>query len=96
MFATAEEDQTQPQSLTSQGLDFFFGEDWISKNWTSSPNFDLHILDEKSAILIEVIPLFEAEKPKKKLKGWGLFSGLRIDDEEIEAAKKSLFPNRDF
>lgn len=94
MFTVAKSVQTQQQSLTSQGLDFFFGEDWIRENWTSSPAFDLHILDEKSVILI--IPPFEAEKPKEKLKGWGLFKGLKIEDEEIEAAKKSLFPKREF
>ena len=33
-----------------------------------------------------------AEQPKKKLKGWGLFKGLKIEEEDIEEAKKSLFP----
>jgi len=33
-----------------------------------------------------------AEQPKKKLTGWGLFKGLEIEEEEIEEAKKSLFP----
>ena len=27
------------------------------------------------------------EKPKKKLKGWGLFKGLKISEEEIEESK---------
>jgi len=30
------------------------------------------------------------ERPKKKLKG--LFKGLKIEEEDIEEAKKSLFP----
>ena len=34
------------------------------------------------------------EKIKKKLKG--LFKGLKIEEEEIEEAKKSLFPEREF
>ena len=34
------------------------------------------------------------EKPKKKL--WGLFKGLKIEEKDIEEAKKSLFPDREF
>lgn len=37
---------------------------------------------------------FEIPQPKKKLKG--LFKGLKIEEEEIEEAKKSLFPEREF
>ncbi|PJA02097.1 hypothetical protein COX73_02595 [bacterium (Candidatus Gribaldobacteria) CG_4_10_14_0_2_um_filter_36_18] len=37
---------------------------------------------------------FETPQPKKKLKG--LFKGLKIEEEEIEEAKKSLFPEREF
>ena len=75
------------ESVTSKGLDFSFGEDF-----TSSPNFDLSIIDEKFVILLT--PTFA--KPKKKLKGWGLFKGLKIEEKEIEEAKKSLFPEREF
>lgn len=32
-----------------------------------------------------------SQKPKQKL--WGLFSGLKIEEEDIEEAKKSLFPD---
>ena len=37
---------------------------------------------------------FETPQPKKKL--WGLFKGLKIEEKEIEEAKKSLFPEREF
>ena len=37
---------------------------------------------------------FEIPQPKKKLKG--LFKGLKIEEEEIEESKKSLFPEREF
>ena len=39
---------------------------------------------------------FEIEEPKKKLEGWGLFKGLKINEEEIEEAKKSLFPDKEY
>lgn len=50
-------------------------------------------------VLEEVLELgkifhFEAPQPKKKLKG--LFKGLKIEEEEIEESKKSLFPEREF
>lgn len=80
--------QTQEQSLTSKGLDFFFGE-----GFTSSPLsnfFDLLIIDEKTVALFEIKPSL----PKKKL--WGLFKGLKVGEEDIEEAKKSLFPEREF
>lgn len=80
--------QIQQESVTSKGLGFSFGE-----NFTSSPVFDWFIIDEKSAVLGEV-SLFEPIQPKKKL--WGLFKGLKIEEEEIEEAKKSLFPEREF
>lgn len=79
--------QTQEQSVTSKGLDFFFGE-----NFTSSPLFDLFIIDEKSVLLFEIKP----SQPKEKLKGWGLFKGVKIEEKDIEEAKKSLFPEREF
>ena len=37
---------------------------------------------------------FEILQPKKKL--WGLFKGLKIEEEDIEEAKKALFPEREF
>ncbi len=37
---------------------------------------------------------FEIIQPKKKL--WGLFKGLKVEEEDIEKAKKSLFPEREF
>lgn len=83
MLTTSTANQMQQQSVTSKGLDFFFGE-----NFTASPVFDLLIIDEKSATL------FELGQPKKKLKG--LFKGLEIEEEEIEEAKKSLFPEKEF
>jgi hypothetical protein len=79
--------QTQEQSFTSKGLDFFFG-----GGFTSSPLFNFLIIDEKTVTLFEIEPAL----PKKKLKGWGLFKGLKIEEEEIEEAKKSLFPEREF
>ncbi|PIV64456.1 MAG: hypothetical protein COZ37_07065 [bacterium (Candidatus Ratteibacteria) CG_4_10_14_3_um_filter_41_18] len=79
--------QIEQESVTSKGLDFFFGEDF-----TSPPDFNPFIIDEKFVTLF--IPVFT--KPKKKLKGWGLFKGLKIEEEEIEEAKKSLFPEREF
>lgn len=39
---------------------------------------------------------FENFPPQKKIKGWGIFKGLKIDEKEIEEAKKSLFPRREF
>jgi len=36
----------------------------------------------------------ETKEPKKKL--WGLLKGLKISEKEIEEAKKSLFPDREF
>jgi len=83
--------QTQEQSVTFKGftgLNLFSGE-----NFTFSPLlnfFDVLILDEKSVTLLEIKP----SQPKKKLKG--LFKGLKINEEEIEEAKKSLFPEREF
>lgn len=82
--------QIQQESVTSKGLSFSFGE-----NFTSSPVFDWFIIDEKSAVLGEV-SLFEPIQPKKKLKGWGLFKGLKVEEKDIEEAKKSLFPDREF
>lgn len=82
--------QTQEQSVTSKGLDFFFGE-----NFTFLPIlnfFDVLILNEKSATLFEIKP----SQPKEKLKGWGLFKGLEVEEKDIEEAKKSLFPEREF
>ena len=90
--------QTQEQSVTFKGftgLNLFSGE-----NFTFSPLlnfFDVLILDEKSLILDEKsVTLLEIKpsQPKKKLKG--LFKGLKINEEEIEEAKKSLFPEREF
>ena len=77
--------QIEQESVTSEGLDFFFGEDF-----TSFPDFDPFIIDEKFVTLF--IPAFA--KPKKKLKG--LFKDLKIEEEEIEEAKESLFPEREF
>lgn len=37
---------------------------------------------------------FEIKEPKKKL--WGLFKGLKVEEKDIEEAKKSLFPEREF
>lgn len=31
-----------------------------------------------------------------KKEGWGLFKELQVEEEDIEQAKKSLFPERDF
>ena len=41
----------------------------------------------------KVVQFEMIEETKKKLEGWGLFKGLKINKEEIEEAKKSLFPN---
>ena len=90
MSTTIKANQIQQQSLTSKGLDCFFGE-----NFTSSPVFNWLIIDEKSAVL-EESPRFELAQPKKKLKGWGLFKGLKVEEKDIEEAKKSLFPEREF
>lgn len=43
------------------------------------------------SILGEVSIKDLSQKPKQKL--WGLFSGLKVEKEDIEEAKKSLFPN---
>lgn len=51
---------------------------------------------EAEPLELEKIFHFEIFQPKKKLKGWGLFKGLKISEEEIEEAKKSLFPEREF
>jgi len=85
--------QIEQESVTFEGLDFFFEEDFKKYFTPSKPLFDLHIIDEKSAALEEISP-FESIQPKKKLKG--LFKGLKIEEEEIEEAKKSLFPEREF
>lgn len=84
MASTSIDNQIQQQSVTSQGLDFSLGEDF-----TSLPAFDWFIIDEKSAVLGEV-----ATQPKKKL--WGLFKGLKVEEKDIEEAKNSLFPKREF
>jgi len=87
MSAVSLANQIEHESVTSEGLDFFFGEDF-----TSFPDFDPFIINEKFVTLF--MPTFA--KPKKKLKGWGLFKGLKIEEKEIEEAKKSLFPEREF
>jgi len=88
MFVSNASAQTQ-QSVTSGGLDFFTGGDF-----TAPSPLDLLVSDGKSAVL-EVISSFEFQYPKKTLKGWGLFEGLKVDEDEIEVAKKSLFSNED-
>lgn len=88
MFVSTVSAQTQ-QSVTSEGLDFFAGGDF-----TAPPPLDLLVSDGKSAVL-EVISSFEFQHPKKTLKGWGLFEGLKVEEDEIEAAKKSLFSNEE-
>lgn len=39
---------------------------------------------------------FEIFQPKEKLMGWGLFKELKIEEEEIEAAKKSILLEKEF
>lgn len=45
---------------------------------------------------IELGTIFHFEIPQAKKKLWGLFKGLKFEEEEIEEAKKSLFPEREF
>ena len=58
-------------------------------------------VEEFKLFLPEVEPLelgkifhFEIFQPKKKL--WGLFKGLKVEEKDIEEAKKSLFPEKEF
>jgi len=83
MFVSNASAQTQ-QSVTSEGLDFFTGGDF-----TAPSPLDLLVSDGKSAVLEVILP------SKKTLKGWGLFEGLKVDEDEIEVAKKSLFSNEE-
>jgi len=55
--------------------------------------YNLFILGEGILELGKIFH-FEILQPKKKL--WGLFKGLKVEEEDIEEAKKSLFPEREF
>lgn len=60
-------------------------------------NYNLYVLGGVSGW--EILELgkffyFRFDQPKKKL--WGLFEGVKIEEEEIEKAKKSIFPEREF
>lgn len=57
-------------------------------------NFNLYILKGLELEILEVGKIFHFVEQKKEL--WGLFEGLKIEEEEIEEAKKSLFPEREF
>ncbi len=72
--------EVEQESKTFEEANFSFEKDFT--DWFTN--------NEK--FLTSLIPAFA--KPKKKLKG--LFKGLKIEEEEIEEAKKSLFPEREF
>jgi hypothetical protein len=60
----------------------------------STENFNLYILKGLELEILEVGRIFHFVPPKKKL--WGLFKGLKVEEKDIEEAKKSLFPEREF
>ncbi len=60
--------------------------------------YNLCIPEISGTKILELGQIFHFEIPevKKKLKGWGLFKGLKVGEKDIEEAKKSLFPDREF
>jgi len=76
------------ESLTSEGLASSLDE------WTAVFNYIKIVKSDKNSISFEMPSLFSAEKTKKKL--WGLFKGVKIEEKDIEEAKKSLFPENEF
>jgi len=55
--------------------------------------YNLYVLD---GAVLELGKIFHFEFLQSQKKLWGLFEGLKIEEEEIEEAKRSLFPEREF
>lgn len=64
----------------------------------SVEGYNLFIPEILGGEVLELGQIFHFGVPevKKKLKGWGLFKGLKVEEKDIEEAKKSLFPDREF
>jgi hypothetical protein len=55
--------------------------------------YNLYILGGE---ILELGKIFHFDVLQQKKKLWGLFKGLKVEEEDIEETKKSLFPEREF